>query len=310
MKLQSTPSELFFSRNDTQDLRLGDLVTAKQSHSQPTHSLWGYADDEGIQLNGGRIGASGGPNHVRKVFYKCTPANNSSVLIHDFGNLTSEAGSLHERHAWGRKQITQEFAQKRKVITLGGGHDYGYSDASGFNDFYRGQPRVLINFDAHLDVRPYINDVAHSGTPFRRVLEEFSQDQLSFFELGIQKQCNSLHHWKWAQEQGAKIFALTDRHFPWQKIKDALLPFCGQPLFVSFDIDALAAHQAPGCSQSWPSGLDLNEVLSFMDFLSEHFSWQGLGIYEVAPSLDVDNITAKSAALLLHRFLYPSKEQN
>jgi formiminoglutamase len=66
---------IFFSKNDPQDIRLGDLAKAA-SFNSPINSdlsIWGYPDDEGIFLNGGRPGAHKAPEQIRKFFYKMTP---------------------------------------------------------------------------------------------------------------------------------------------------------------------------------------------------------------------------------------------
>ena len=49
--LDPPDSNLFFSREDANDPRLGDLV--KKSGEEGV-AILGYPDDEGIKLNGGR----------------------------------------------------------------------------------------------------------------------------------------------------------------------------------------------------------------------------------------------------------------
>ncbi|MGE3757963.1 MAG: hypothetical protein AB7H97_09410, partial [Pseudobdellovibrionaceae bacterium] len=48
---------LFFARNDNQDVRLGDWARNSESFKR-SFSILGYPDDEGVKLNGGRVGAA------------------------------------------------------------------------------------------------------------------------------------------------------------------------------------------------------------------------------------------------------------
>ncbi len=60
-----TSSELFFSKNDPNDIRLGELfkTLVTQTIKENDIVISGYPDDEGIRLNGGRVGAALAPNN-------------------------------------------------------------------------------------------------------------------------------------------------------------------------------------------------------------------------------------------------------
>lgn len=76
------------------------------------------------------------------------------------------------------------------------------------------------------------------------------------------------------------------------------------PVFVSYDIDCLSSSEAGGCSQSWATGLTVQESLDFLTQIYKISDVRGLGIYEVSPPLDHDFKTSKTAALLAYHFLY------
>lgn len=295
--------DLIFKKNDRQDERLGNLT----NNSLPANAIVaGYPDDDGIRLNGGRPGAHEGPDAIRKVFYKMTPPLDfqGELSIHDQGNLNIANTSLEERHKYALINTKKNLSHDLRVITLGGGHDYGYPDSMAFHETYQNQPHVIINFDAHLDVRPVENSQFHSGTPFFRLLSEKKSDHLNFFEVGIQKHCNSKTHYNWAAQHARGIYFAEKSQLDWLSLSQDLQNFKGAPLFVSFDIDCLRSSEAPGCSQSWPSGLKLAQVLDFFNFLEKTFTWRMLGIYEVSPPLEKDNLTAKAASLLMSQFLF------
>ncbi len=302
--------KLFFSKNDPDDIRLGDLfktTTVEELATSESFCLLGYPDDEGIKLNGGRIGAAGAPSVIRQYLYKMTPTP-APTHFFDLGDLQIES-TLEIRHQKARETVQTLQSKKIKTISLGGGHDYGYSDASGFIKAHlsSGQKPVVLNFDAHLDVRPTTNGF-NSGTPFYRLLNEF-ENQIEFAEIGAQPQCNSLKHREWALSKKAHIFNLKElqqndglmglfTHPVFSKLTKTT------PLFISFDIDGLTSTEAPGCSQSWVTGLKTEDYLRFFAKLAKLCDIRGLGIYEVSPPLDSNDQTSKTAALIAYNFLF------
>lgn len=289
---------------------MGDLVKPSDlSKDHPANSfcISGYPDDEGINLNGGRIGAATAPQTVREFLYKMTPAFAQNQYF-DLGDLKPEA-ELDLRHSTAQQNIFSLQKKNIRTITIGGGHDYGYPDASGFLKAHIGKDvkPVVLNFDAHLDVRPTTKGF-NSGTPFYRLLSEF-EGQFEFAEIGIQPQCNSIKHRDWALHKKTHIFNLKDiqqnngltslmAHPLFSKITKAT------PVFISFDIDCLTSTEAPGCSQSWVTGLKTEDYLKFFLKLAKVADIRGLGIYEVSPRLDIDNRTSKTAALIAYHYMF------
>jgi formiminoglutamase len=305
-------SSLFFSKKDPSDGRLGDCVQSVAVGSEPQDFppadllLWGYPDDEGIKLNGGRIGAAEAPRAIRTVFYKMTPhvLSLKKPALLDAGDISSQI-SLKDRHDQGAVRAKQATDQNLAWVSFGGGHDYGYADGAGFlrSQIARGLRPVVLNFDAHLDVRPSEKNL-NSGTPFYRLLTEFS-GQFDLIEVGLQPHCNSRAHWDWALQQGAHLVSLSDI----QKVglpaalEKVLKVFYGRPIWVSLDIDAITSNEAPGCSQSWTTGLRTDDVMASLELFKKNFIWKSFSIYEVSPPLDSDLRTVKLAALFLHRYL-------
>lgn len=308
MALQPIDPSLLFSRNDPEDPRLGELV--RESNLTADVDLFGWPDDDGIAMNGGRIGASQGPDRIRRFLYRMTPPQKPGRLrtLADMGNLAPGSSSLADRHHLARGLVRRTYEGGRRALSFGGGHDYGFPDAAAFLDVNTqagGRP-LVVNFDAHLDVRSTQSGF-HSGTPFRRLLEEF-HGRFDFLEIGLQEHCNSSAHATWAQTQGATLWWLdgADNEHSWtDRLETYLTHRQGTPCFVSFDIDALSSVSAPGCSQSWDTGLSRTTAFALLDLIARMTDWKGLGIYEVSPPLDVDDRTSKLAAQIAYRFLAP-----
>lgn len=313
--LVPTHPGLFFSKNDPKDPRLGDLVKSislsNENKTDNDFIIFGYPDDAGISLNGGRPGACEAPKTIRQFLYKMTPSiKNAAFSIFDLGDLDVRS-NLEMRHDDAKSLNSFLHQKKLKTISLGGGHDYGYSDAGGFLDAYltADEKPLVINFDAHLDVRPTTNGF-NSGTPFYRLLTEY-KDQFNFVEIGLQPQCNSVQHREWALEMGAHLYDLADIHSGRMSsiFENPILKNLKKttPVYISFDIDCLTSSEAGGCSQSWTTGLKLQECLDFISQLQKKSNIRGLGIYEVSPPLDIDNRTSKAAALLIYHFIFGTK---
>jgi len=303
------PAEVFFKSTKQGDPRLGDLVS--KNTDQPGFIIAGYPDDEGIRVNGGRVGAASAPNTIRKYFYKMTPSawKHESVPFADIGNLLPQS-SLEARHEALKNEIAAQLAAGKKWIGLGGGHDYGYPDGAGFllSQKTAAHKPLVINFDAHLDVRPTDQGLS-SGTPFFRLLSDKTLPAFDFVEVGLQPQCNSAAHLKWLEERGGHVVSFEELNLhgnPVETLLERLAPFLlhPRPTFLSVDIDAFSSAYAPGCSQSWATGLVPNDFMRLFALLKKRLDIRVLGIYEVSPPLDIDDRTSKLAAQIAHAFLY------
>lgn len=330
MSFKPTDSSLFFSRNDATDPRLGELAlrlpataSADQFKSTLLNSqrpgvrsfvLAGYPDDEGIRINGGRPGAAHAPDSVRKPFYKMTPQllhTRHEFQIYDLGNLATEEFDIATRHRRAQDFALAALSTGASWLSIGGGHDYGFPDAAAFIEWAKasGHARPLvINFDAHLDVRSLQKGLS-SGTPFYRMLETYPD--VDFAEIGIQGQCNSRTHLEWVKSRGARVltheeFETSNESFSTMVLRtldDWILK--SRPVFLSIDIDGFSSSFAPGCSQSWSTGMTPIDFFPLLTILTRRLDVKALGIYEVSPPLDHDDRTAKLAAQILHRTLEP-----
>ena len=313
MIFKRVSENLFFKSQKVNDQRLGERVktlapneienwSAKNEH----FLIAGYPDDEGIKNNSGRLGAHLAPAKIREFFYKMTPAYEMNFELYDLGDLDPNQGELRERHEKVIEMATKAYQRDFRWIALGGGHDYAYADVAAFISSCEDRP-LIINFDAHLDVRSTEKGI-NSGTPFYRILEEFKE--IDFIQIGIQAQCNSLEHRKYCQERNVQIINYDDLRLSGESLSN----FCIKRLshlfskrrkcFFSVDIDGFSNAYAPGCSQSFSTGLHPDEFFQLTSILNRRLDVRGLGIYECSPPLDLDDRTSKLAALILHKFVF------
>lgn len=319
-------SSLLFTRGDNNDFRLGDIgriapeiKTAADaddlfSELTPHIAILGYPDDDGIKANGGRPGAKEAPDRIRKYLYRMTPpaflpetASHTAIL--DVGNLNGAELTLEARHSAAEAIVSAALRGGHRIVSLGGGHDYGYPDAVAYARLAqeKGVRPLIINFDAHLDVRSDQNGI-NSGTPFYRLLKAVPDAEV--IAVGLQAQCNSRHHRDWLIEHGGSCCFEEERHSSKRSLIETLMSVLGdralkrQPIFISIDIDGFSSAVAPGASQSWPTGFSPDAFLEAFNWLLARFDVAHIGLYEVSPPLDVDDRTSRLAALIAYRFMF------
>lgn len=255
----------------------------KRSSSRRDLVILSHADDEGVRLNNGRPGASEGPERILHFLGRMVLQTKSPQIFVLSDRKTHLR--LSERHEAAEQIASKVLSMGYRLITLGGGHDYGFPDASAF--LKTGGSKVL-NIDAHMDVRPVLDDKLNSGTAFSRLIERFSGRCL--VEWGIQYQTNSESQLHWAQKQGTKVFSF-----------EKPLPRLSGSVGLSICLDAFAGIR--GVSAPQFLGLDPMQGLQAIRRYGKRSSW--LGLYECSPSLDPQtHDSARLAAALAYHFIH------
>jgi formiminoglutamase len=274
----------------------------------------GYPFDQGVVANGGREGAMFGPKAIRNFFYKLTPHPifGAPDFIIDFGDVMIEADSsivaLDEKAYQFTRDVVKSLSTFCNLLTIciGGGHEFGYSSLKPFLDNQK-EEWIVINVDAHLDVRPFLG-IPHSGNPFYRLATDIPHFGPRFFEWGIQPSSCSRFHLKWLFEQGASISFAEDLECQfdvWLENKiNSMTKQKKIKCYLSVDIDAFAASLAPGCSAPQPYGIQLEPFQKLLKKLVSKTDLCWLGLFEVAPPLDgADQRTSRLAAQILFNAL-------
>lgn len=291
---------------DPNDLLLCDVVSISPDDlDKATHVIVGCPQHIGVERNHGRPGASGAPAAIRQFLYKLKPATGSEdTLILDLGDVDTQ-GDLEDIHARQEAVVTALLRMGKTVISLGGGNDISFPDASAVYATHPGY--AAINMDAHLDMRK--NDKRNSGTPYRDLIESHKLDPTNFYEVGIQNRANAPYYLESAKELGVNIHTLAEiddigtRTF----FNDLFARLDGTALFAGLDMDSVRASDAPGVSASCPVGFSAKTILRFADLCRKHGNTPVFEITEVNPEYDIDGRTARLAALAVYTFIYGNK---
>ncbi|MCS4486067.1 formimidoylglutamase [Staphylococcus americanisciuri] len=277
-----------------QTIVFGNLAEDVDVHDSV--ALLGYAVDEGVALNKGRIGAQEGPDAIRGAF-AAVPTMSEQVII-DYGNVRHCASTLYETQQEFGQYVTQLLQRHQRTFLLGGGHDIAYAQYLGVRAANPGKSIGVINIDAHFDNRCAASST--SGTSFRQMLEE--DDRLDYLVLGIQRASNTQSLFDYADKTRTE-YVLADelkgRIDP--RIKNKVENFIHAHDVILFTIcmDVIDSAYAPGVSAPAVLGLTPTIVLSLAERILQSDKVTSLSIAEMNPNYDIDQRTAKLIAHML-----------
>ena len=286
----------------SQQIECINLLNDLTEVEKPDFAIIGYACDEGVRRNQGRVGAKNGPEAIRKQLSRLA-FNHPPKRIIDIGNIWDVDEDMEKCQALLALVTEQLLTQNIFPIVLGGGHDVAYGHFTGIERAFqkRGINSIgIINFDAHFDLRP-LKELPNSGTPFHQILNKY-ENRTEYFALGIQSVSNSPELFKIAKDKGVKyllndICELTSIN----EVKNQLNSFVQKhdSLYVTIDLDGFSSAYAPGVSAPSPVGFSPSFVLKVLKYLFKTQKVVALDLAELNPKYDQDAATARLAAQLL-----------
>jgi arginase len=237
-------------------------------------------------------GAAGGPEAIRKVSTgKCycgytelgVNLEEDTVLV-DLGDV-DVSGDMDKTFALIEKAVAAILDKGAVPIVLGGDHSITYPILKAFARAYK--PLDVLHFDAHPDLYDdlYGDRLSHA-CPFARIVEDGLA--ASVVQVGV-RAITAAHRAK-ALKSGVRMVEMKD-------ILDPLHLRFANPVYVSFDLDALDPAFAPGVSHHEPGGLTTRQALQVIQALKGRVV--GLDIVELNPSRDPSAITAAAAFKIL-----------
>jgi formiminoglutamase len=286
-----------------EDPRIGHLVGLDVSQDRwPSVAIVGFPCDEGVRRNGGRVGAREAPDRVREWLYRLTPRQDLKFVrllarMHDFGNLpvTDHLDLAQKRLG---EAVAACLAQGVTPVIVGGGHETAFGHFLGYAG--SGRRVSIVNWDAHPDVRPLLEGRAHSGTPFRQVLEHESNACAGYTVAGLLPHAVAAAHLGFLAEKKASAIWRDD--VTRERIAGVYEQTAGD-VFVSFDLDAVDQAFAPGVSAPATGGLTPELWLEAAYQAGRSPRVTSIDLVEVSPKLDRDDQTSRLAALTIWHFL-------
>ena len=274
-------------------------VSAPGPGVRPDAALIGFASDEGVHRNKGRVGAVDGPTALRSAL--ASLAVHGELTVVDHGDIAVEGTDLED----GQRRLgaVVEAAREEAPLTvvLGGGHETAYGSYLGLGQ----RPRLgVLNLDAHFDLRQ--EDRPTSGTPFLQIARDRQAQGLDvhYAVLGVSRASNT----------GVLFDTAAELDAPWLLDDDcqevaAPVAFVEQflagvdELYLSIDLDVLPAANAPGVSAPAALGVPPFVIQAVCDAVADSGKLIHLDVTELSPRFDTDQRTARVAARLIHRVI-------
>lgn len=282
-----------FDSNEDIDLRIWQIVKPFDDVSKEYGICFvGYDTDDGIKRNQGRIGAEKGSNAIRKAIQSFPIVEN--LKIYDYQNLKNKV--LEEAQKEYSLKISNVIKKGIFPIGLGGGHDIAFASYSGIRKAYPDKKIGIVNFDTHLDMRPYDNG-ATSGTSFKQILD--GDKNVKYSIVGFKKQGNTKRLIDTAKNYNVLIL---DEEEDEKFINDELKKYLADAdiLYVTFCMDVFNASDAPGVSAPTIMGLDPKKGKRILREIMDTGKVVYIDFAEVNPEYDIDSRTAKLAGSLIY----------
>ncbi|MBX3095409.1 MAG: formimidoylglutamase [Fimbriimonadaceae bacterium] len=293
-------SEPWTGRDDVQDGEAGrrwhQVVRCSPDLEAGALHLIGFASDEGVRRNQGRVGAVEGPKVLRSAMANL-PVGSVSTLV-DLGDVTCEDENLENSHEV-YAQVAAHAIGAGRVIGFGGGHEVAYGSYLALRRAMPDSTIGILNFDAHFDLRDERRPT--SGTSFLAALIEGGA-KTKYAVMGISRAANTQALFFRASEFGTLIRldeAMTGAHLAGarEELNEWLAGI--DVLYMTICLDVLPASVAPGVSAPAARGVALEVLEPLIQFAAGSGKLRIADIAELNPTYDVDYRTARTAARMV-----------
>jgi arginase len=237
-------------------------------------------------------GAAAGPAAIRaastgKCYNPCTELGvdlETDTVLVDLGDVDT-SGDVDKTFLRTEQAVARILGKSAAPIVLGGDHSITLHAVRAAAKRY---PALdVLHFDAHPDLYSdlYGDRLSHA-CPMMRIMEEGLAKTL--VQVGIR--AASIDQRANAVRAGVRMVEMKD-------FREPLVLEFRNPLYVSFDLDALDPAFAPGVSHLEPGGLSVRQALGVIQGVKARIV--GFDIVELNPARDVSGITAAAAFKIL-----------
>ncbi|GIL03744.1 MAG: formimidoylglutamase [Betaproteobacteria bacterium] len=289
-------------------LRWHQIVEPWREGARRGVALLGFASDEGVRRNQGRIGAAQGPQALRRLLANL-PVH-SRFALYDAGDVTCEGGSLEAAQDDYAARAAMLLDEGQLAVGLGGGHEIArasYLALARSRAMKSASAKLgILNFDAHFDLRK--DERSTSGTPFLQALDHAAANGLAveYRCLGISESSNTRALFDRARERGVvfrrddelTLLALDARM---AELADWLRTI--DHLYLTVCLDVLPASVAPGVSAPAARGVALEVLEPLIALAAGSGKLRLADIAELCPPHDIDQRTARVAARIAWRIV-------
>jgi len=281
-------------------LRWHQMVRPLAADSPPGIVLIGFACDEGVRRNGGRVGAKDGPVAIRKALANF--AWHHERPVYDAGDVRCDDGDMEGAQSRLAEVVAGVISSGHRPLVLGGGHETAWGTFQGIVAAKPQSTVGVINIDAHLDLRA--DEPGHSGTPFNQIARWCQANNRGFHYvcIGVSKPANTaaliarareLHVVDWADS----LLNPWELDIPLGNVVD-IIGLC-DTIHLSIDFDVLPAAIMPAVSAPASRGVPLEAIEMILSRVITSGKVVAVDVVELNPLFDIDGRGGRVAARLV-----------
>lgn len=276
-----------------------------QAYLEKSVVFLGFASDEGVRRNKGRVGAAKAPSHLRKALSTLPHQDSEVGALFDYGDVVCVGQNLEEAREEQVHILKKLIGKKTYPLVLGGGHEVAYGNFLALADAYK--KIGIINIDSHFDLR-LPNPDTNSGTGFYEMSQYCASNEMKFnyLALGIQKTANTEAIFDRAKELNAAYVLADEIHEDnraWTIKIDEFLEKV-DVVYLSLDMDVFDSAFAPGVSAPSVNGLTAFQVKKILRHIMKSDKVKIMDIAEYNPTYDIDQRTARLAAHMISEIVH------
>jgi len=276
-----------------------DLALDQNQESRKIGIL-GYAGEQGVKRNHGRLGTAEGPDAIRKSLGALAFHLKETTKVFDYGDISTANDEMESSQELISETVFKLLETKHFPFLFGGGHDLALAHARGIYQYLapKNEKLGIINLDAHFDLRPMTNQQGHSGSPFYQLSQEYP-NQFHYFCLGIQRAANPRSLFETADRLNTRMITMEDFHMDnWNAIQEKILVFLDSvnKVYLSIDLDGFSSAFAPGVSAPSPVGFTPDIAFKVFELIASSKKLISVDVVELNPIFDQDQTTSRLAA--------------
>ena len=256
----------------------------------------GFASDEGVRRNKGRVGAADGPDALRAALGSLADPGRP---LADAGDVVVADGDLEAGQARLGAAVAAVLDAGALPVVLGGGHAVAFGTYLGWAPSAGRERWGVLNIDTHFDLRD--DPTPSSGTPFLQAAraEADAGRTLRYGIVGISRANNTAALFETADALG--VTYLEDDACDPAAVRAFVADFLADVdrVHLTIDLDALPASVAPGVSAPAGFGIGLDAVRAAVSTVARTGALGILEVAELNPRYDIDARTARVGARLV-----------
>lgn len=212
----------------------------------------------------------------------------------DVGDVSTVPIDINQTYKLIEDFTTKVHASGKRTLCVGGDHSITLPILRGVHKKHG--PIRLIHFDAHLDTYPAAWGCEyHHGAFLRHVVNEKLINSAGSLQIGLRGPLAEQNDLQFVGQHMFRSTTIDDIRIGGLEAFLKTLPdFGNDPVYITFDIDALDPAFAPGTGTPVPGGLTTYEAQRILRSLRIK-NLVGADIVEVCPPYDHAGITALAA---------------